>query len=146
MPRSKRAWISQEFGSYHIISRTVKDCPMFTNREKDQFLYYMKKFSSGYFVKIHAFCIMGNHFHIMLSGREEEAEQAVVDDLTDHDLDALCESAELGHAAGVRTLLEELRSAKRGAPSLLDLLEKRLDRFDMGGIVEALEATKHGVE
>lgn len=82
----------------------------------------------------------------LILSSEEEAEQAVVDDLTDHDLDALCESAELGHAAGVRTLLEELRSAKRGAPSLLDLLEKRLDRFDMGGIVEALEATKHGVE
>ena len=77
---------------------------------------------------------------------EEEAEKPAPPDLTEADRTDLLESAALGHAAGVRALLDKLRIENRGAASLLDLLEKRLDRFDMAGIVEAVEATRHGVE
>jgi CheY-like chemotaxis protein/anti-sigma regulatory factor (Ser/Thr protein kinase) len=76
---------------------------------------------------------------------ENDAEKPIPPDLTEADRKILLESAALGHAAGVRAQLDKLRKEHRGATSLLDLLEKRLDRFDMAGIAEALEATRDGV-
>lgn len=76
---------------------------------------------------------------------EIDAAKPTQPDLTEADRAALLESAALGHAAGVRDCLQTLRSENRGSPGLLDLLEKRLDRFDMAGIAEALETTDHGV-
>ncbi|MEX0311648.1 MAG: hypothetical protein AB3N17_15540, partial [Tateyamaria sp.] len=77
---------------------------------------------------------------------EVDAEKPMPLDLTDADRAELLDSAAMGHAAGVRGQLDKLRTENRGATSLLDLLEKRLDRFDMGGIIEAVEATRDGVE
>ena len=76
MPREKRSWVSQEIGCYHLISRTARDNIKFTNREKEYFLTLLKCFSKGFFVDIHAFCIMGTHFHILATGLENEAEAA----------------------------------------------------------------------
>lgn len=76
---------------------------------------------------------------------ENDAEKPIPPDLTEADRKILLESAALGHASGVRAQLDKLRKEHRGATSLLDLLEKRLDRFDMAGIAEALEATRDGV-
>jgi signal transduction histidine kinase/CheY-like chemotaxis protein len=72
---------------------------------------------------------------------EVDDEKPPAPNLTDADRRALLDSAALGHAAGVRDYLQVLRSENRGASSLLDLLEKCLDRFDMAGIAQALEAT-----
>ena len=76
MPRSNRAFISSEIGSYHIISRTAGDSTWFNKQEKEYLMVLLEHFASGFFVKIHTFCIMSNHFHILLSGSEQEAEYA----------------------------------------------------------------------
>lgn len=77
---------------------------------------------------------------------QDEIEKPVAPDLTEADRTILLDSAALGHPAGVRVHLDKLRAENRGVTSLLDLLEKRLDRFDMGGIIEVLEATRDGAE
>ena len=81
MPRTKRYWVSQLCGSFHIISRLADSNARFNIEEKEYFLSLMEKLSSGFFIQIHAFCIMGNHFHILATGMELEAQNASKDDL-----------------------------------------------------------------
>jgi putative transposase len=81
MGRGRRAWISQTAGSYHLISRVVGDNTFLTDYEKEYFLKLLERLSTGFFVNIHAFCVMGNHFHIMATGLEKEAAQATEKEL-----------------------------------------------------------------
>jgi REP element-mobilizing transposase RayT len=81
MPRTKRRWISQEYGSFHIISRIVDRNGLFTIAEKDYFLALIERLAIGFFIRIHAFCIMGNHFHILATGMESEAQVATKEEL-----------------------------------------------------------------
>ena len=59
MPRTKRHWVSQQCGSFHIISRLADSNTRFNIEEKDHFLSLMERLASGFFIRIHAFCIMG---------------------------------------------------------------------------------------
>jgi hypothetical protein len=54
---------------------------MFDDQEKEYFFKLMTVFASGFFVDIHAFCIMGTHFHILASGLEQEAQNASKEEL-----------------------------------------------------------------
>ena len=76
MPRLRRSSVSQEIGSYHLISRIAGDNIRFNDCEKEYFLTLLKCFSAGFFVQIHAFCIMGSHFHILATGLEKDAQEA----------------------------------------------------------------------
>lgn len=77
---------------------------------------------------------------------QDEIARPVTTELTQADRTILLESVALGHPAGVRTHLEKLRAENRGGTSLLNLIEKRLDRFDLKGIVEVLEASLDDIE
>jgi REP element-mobilizing transposase RayT len=81
MPRTKRQWVSQETGSIHIISRTTGGDILFQQEEKEYFLKQMQRFASGFFVHIHAFAILGNHFHILATGLDIEAKKASKEEL-----------------------------------------------------------------
>ena len=76
MPRTKRHWVSQQVGSVHIISRTAGPDRWFNDEEKEYFMHLLERFASGFFVNIHAFCIMSNHFHILATGLDLEAKRA----------------------------------------------------------------------
>ncbi len=76
MARKKRQWIREQDGSFHIISHTTGGVPLFEDDEKEYFLKQLKRFSEGFFVEIHAYCIMGNHFHIHATERKCLAEKA----------------------------------------------------------------------
>ncbi|MEP6020035.1 MAG: ATP-binding protein [Paracoccaceae bacterium] len=82
----------------------------------------------------------------LILGTDQDEAPTIHVELTETDRKALYDSAALGHVAGVRTQLETLRREQRGTPSLLNLIERRLDRFDMGGIIEVLEVSQDGVE
>jgi REP-associated tyrosine transposase len=73
MPRPKRHWTSQNSGSVHIISRVVGKQFLIGKKEKEYFLQLLERLSSGFFVQIHAFVIMSNHFHILATGMEKDA-------------------------------------------------------------------------
>jgi REP element-mobilizing transposase RayT len=81
MPRTKRRWVSQDCGSFHIISRLAGNNYLFTIEEKEYFLALMERLAAGFFISIHAFCIMGNHFHILATGMELEAQEATSEEL-----------------------------------------------------------------
>jgi putative transposase len=81
MPRSNRRWISQQAGSFHIISRIAGGGILLHHEEKEYFLKLLERLSAGFFVQIHSFCIMGNHFHILATGLEQEGEKASKEEL-----------------------------------------------------------------
>jgi REP element-mobilizing transposase RayT len=76
MARPKRCLVSQEVGSYHIISRVAGGELLFNDRDKEYFLKLVQRFANGFFVQIHAFCIMSNHFHLLVTCLEKEAGKA----------------------------------------------------------------------
>jgi REP element-mobilizing transposase RayT len=81
MARSKRRWVSQEVGSFHIISRVAGGELLLNEQDKEFFLETLERFAAGFFVQIHAFSIMSNHFHILATGLEKEADSASKEEL-----------------------------------------------------------------
>lgn len=76
MPRSPRSWISELSGSYHIISRIAGGELILGDQDKEYFLLLLEKHAKGFFIDIHTFCIMGNHFHILATELNEVAQKA----------------------------------------------------------------------
>ena len=66
MPRYARMIVSNEKAVYHIMSRTCLAGFPFGDVEKDEFVKIIKNFSGLYFVEVMGFCIMGNHFHLLI--------------------------------------------------------------------------------
>ncbi len=66
MARVKRLKIMGESAYYHIISRTVGGEYYLGEVEKEKLLSLIKKFSEVFFVKVIGFCIMDNHFHLLV--------------------------------------------------------------------------------
>jgi REP element-mobilizing transposase RayT len=58
--------IADENAVYHVMSRTALDGFPLMDVEKDFMLDLIKKFSSLYFSEILGFCLMGNHFHLLV--------------------------------------------------------------------------------
>ncbi len=81
MPRINRQQISQENGCYHIISRINRENTLFDDVEKEYLFKLLTIFASGFYVNIHAFCIMSNHFHILVTGLDGEAKGAGKEEL-----------------------------------------------------------------
>ena len=66
MPRTSRLIISDEKAVYHVMSRTALDGFPLKDVEKDFLLDLIKRFSALYFTEILGFCLMGNHFHLLV--------------------------------------------------------------------------------
>ena len=66
MPRTRRLVNGEEKAAYHIMSRTALDGFPFGDVEKDELVKIIKKFSALFFVEVFGFCIMGNHFHLLI--------------------------------------------------------------------------------
>ena len=81
MGRGKRAWVHQYQGSVHLISRIGGGDFLLQATEKEYFVKLMFKFAKGFFVDIHAYSIMSNHFHILATELNEDAAIADKDDL-----------------------------------------------------------------
>jgi REP element-mobilizing transposase RayT len=81
MARSKRRWVSQDEGSYHIISRVAGGELLFNGEDKEYFYTFFERLASGFFVEIHAFAVMSNHFHILATGLEKDARNASKEEL-----------------------------------------------------------------
>ncbi len=76
MARRLRQWTRETEGSYHIVSRLSGERAWFDDVEKEEFLRQLERYAKGYFVQIHAFCVMSNHFHLLVTGQEEAAKTA----------------------------------------------------------------------
>jgi REP element-mobilizing transposase RayT len=66
MARTSRFIIPDEQAVYHVMSRTALDGFPLGDVERDYLANMIKKLSRLYFVEIMGFCIMGNHFHLLV--------------------------------------------------------------------------------
>ncbi len=66
MPRTTRLIINDETAVYHVMSRTALDGFPLKDIEKDFMLDLIRRYSSLYLVEILGFCLMDNHFHILV--------------------------------------------------------------------------------
>ena len=66
MPRTQRLLINDESTVYHVMSRTALDGFPLGDMEKDFMFDLIRRYADLYFVEILGFCIMGNHFHILV--------------------------------------------------------------------------------
>ena len=64
MPRKYRI---TEVGFYHIISRGVERRLVFLDEDDfDMFLEVLKFVSKSYGITIHSYCLMSNHYHLLI--------------------------------------------------------------------------------
>jgi REP element-mobilizing transposase RayT len=66
MPRTTRLIVNDETAVYHVMSRTALDGFPLGEVEKDFMLDLIKRYAALYFVEILGFCLMGNHFHLLV--------------------------------------------------------------------------------
>ena len=66
MPRTSRMVIGDETAVYHVMSRTALDGFPLGDIEKDFMLDLIRRYSTLYFAEILGFCLMGNHFHLLV--------------------------------------------------------------------------------
>ena len=66
MPRIARLIVKDEPAVYHVMSRTALDGFVLGDMEKEYLLELIKKLSSVFFSELLGFCIMGNHFHLLV--------------------------------------------------------------------------------
>ncbi len=66
MPRTQRLIINDETAVYHVMSRTALSGFPLEDVEKDFMLALIRRYSALYLTEILGFCLMGNHFHILV--------------------------------------------------------------------------------
>ena len=75
MPRKERY---QEIGHYHIINRGVEQRFIYLEPEDYEFfLDLLFKLSNDYQIVIHAFCLMTNHYHLLLETKQNNLSKAI---------------------------------------------------------------------
>jgi len=79
MPRLRRIKAVGDVAYYHIMSRTVGGEFLLGDTEKEKLLSIIKHYSSIYFVNVIGFCIMDNHFHLLV--KTDSIENVYEDDL-----------------------------------------------------------------
>ncbi len=79
MPRIARMVVKGEDAIYHIISKTTLPGYVLGDIEKDYLLNLIKWMSDVFFVDVYGYCIMGNHFHLLVKMENPE-------DYTDEEL------------------------------------------------------------
>jgi len=84
MPRTSRLIVHNEQAVYHVISRTALDGLPIRDIEKDYMLGLIKRLSNFYFTEILGFCLMGNHFHLLVKMLPES-------DFSDDDVKRRCQ-------------------------------------------------------
>jgi putative transposase len=98
MPRVFRSHVSQESGSYHLMSYVVGAQMLLLEIEKEYLFELIKLFSAGFFIRIHAYAIMSNHFHLLVTCMEKEARSASKEELIRRY--KLCRPNSIGHPEG----------------------------------------------
>jgi REP-associated tyrosine transposase len=69
MTRPKR--INLPWCLYHVLSRTNSgDLAFYDDKDINKFLGYLAKYADLFSFRIHAWCIMPNHFHLLVESRE----------------------------------------------------------------------------
>ncbi len=73
MARIPRLTMVDEPAVYHVISRTALDGFVLGDVEKEYLLTLIQRLSAVYFAEVLGFCLMGNHFHLLVRMHPAEA-------------------------------------------------------------------------
>jgi len=106
---------------FHCVSRVVDRRMVLKEREKEEFIRIMRLYEEFYGLRVLSYCLMTNHFHILLEVPKRPSQSELPDD------GALADrvSAALGAVAG-RGLREELlRLRKAGMDAAAEALRER---------------------
>ncbi len=106
MGRGYRAYVHQDHGSYHIISRVAGGGFLFNGGDKEYFVNLMFKLAKGYFVDIISYTVMSNHFHILLSNRYEDSLIASKEELIGKYKEAFGKDAEHPEGSYIKNTFE----------------------------------------
>jgi REP element-mobilizing transposase RayT len=71
MARIPRLTMAGEPAVYHVISRTALDGFVLGDVEKEYLLTLIQRLSTVYFIEVLGFCLMGNHFHLLVRMHSE---------------------------------------------------------------------------
>ena len=71
MARIPRLTVAGEPAVYHVISRTALDGFVLGDVEKEYLLQLIQRLSAVYFTEVLGFCLMGNHFHLLVRMQPE---------------------------------------------------------------------------
>jgi len=65
LPRSAR--IKRSNGIYHIMARSISEVTLFrSDKDKNVYLKYIKKYRDIFSFKVYAYCLMSNHIHFLI--------------------------------------------------------------------------------
>ncbi|KZZ83428.1 transposase [Bacillus sp. SJS] len=65
--QSPRKWSQNPGGMYHITARAIRRWTLFEDyRDKDRYLLILQETQLKYPFKLHAFCLMKNHVHLLI--------------------------------------------------------------------------------
>lgn len=96
MARIPRLLLRGESATYHVVSRSALEGFVLGDSEKELFLDTLRHLARVYFVEIFGYCVMSNHFHLLLRMRLPE-------EFSDDDVRS---RFELYYGAGKRKLLD----------------------------------------
>ena len=75
MPRKQRITYK---GIYHIINRGVdKRIIIEENEDYEKFMELIKIMLEKFTIKLHAYCLMTNHYHLLLETTDENISEAI---------------------------------------------------------------------
>ncbi|MBP1744207.1 MAG: transposase, partial [Firmicutes bacterium] len=65
MPRTARD--KRPDAIYHIMSRSISELDLFRDEEdKARYMSIVRRYKKKYNIRIYAYCLMGNHSHLMI--------------------------------------------------------------------------------
>jgi len=106
---------------FHCVSRVVDRRMVLKEREKEEFLRIMRLYEEFYGLRVLSYCLMTNHFHILL----EVPKRPPLSELPDDEALAARVSAALGVTSGRGVREELLRLRKAGMTAAAEALRER---------------------
>jgi len=81
MARMARITLQEDFTAWLVTAKVVGGGFLLKGQEKERLLDLIRELSAIFFIHIHTYCIMSNHYHLVLSARNKEVMQASQEEL-----------------------------------------------------------------
>lgn len=74
--------INRPYLTMHVVQRGTNKCQIYwDDKDRNYFLHWLRKYAHKHGVLIHAYALMGNHFHLLLTQVKESAVSKAMRDL-----------------------------------------------------------------
>ena len=134
-------WVGKEEKSaiYHCVSRVVERQFHFKKLEKEQFINFMRQYEAFCGVRVLSYCVMSNHFHLLVEVPPRPNGGLSDDELLDR-LRLVMPSAEVEVVAKSLALLSSAAATEEGRKAYEQLRERYFSRmWDLGKFMKSLK-------